>query len=405
MNQPVLSAKLTSGILKAKTLIIHMLAFFGRLHVTEGLAAKNLGKWYNLFFGWFWCRRALSAHERPSKHLRLVSLTECISCFMSGFELCPCSIDPRFCPSTLTRNPTMMRCNGWHNLTPLKVFMAHKWYWPIFFANETFRLQLWFTSCVVKYSHFSSTELNNLEGIFLDEKDFSQFYTRTFFLFVLLMFFVAPLCFLSLSSHLTSASIYLMYSGWHAPCLGNPVADLKKALSKFNPTKAEVQKSEDQNIHLHPWKRTTLGTPKTCFVICCCFFFYGGLRQTIDILVFFSMSSEEFFRCFFSISNSWNAWNCGRRASASRVVSRTLLCLPGYVGFGYAGQSHDMVMKLCRNEVENKYVPLRSRHIQLTTHSVEKGCGWFYRVRSWHVPPPNNTRTSIFSLGSLSKNM
>ena len=29
---------------------------------------------------------------------------------------------------------------------------------------------------------------------------------------------------------------------------------------------------------------------------------------------------------------------------------------------------------LCRNEVENKYVPLRSRHIQLTTHSVEKGC-------------------------------
>ena len=64
----LLSAKLTSGILKAKTLIIHMLAFFGRLHVTEGLAAKNLGKWYNLFFGWFWCRRALSAHERPSKH-------------------------------------------------------------------------------------------------------------------------------------------------------------------------------------------------------------------------------------------------------------------------------------------------------------------------------------------------
>ena len=38
----LLSVNLTSGILTAKTLIIHMLAFFGRLHVTEVLADKNL---------------------------------------------------------------------------------------------------------------------------------------------------------------------------------------------------------------------------------------------------------------------------------------------------------------------------------------------------------------------------
>ena len=236
----------------------------------------------------------------------------------------------------------------------------------------------WFTGCLVKYSHLTSTvqcSIRIFTAFPLISKDLGRSFRQELSCFYHPCFCCsfAPMLFRSHSSHLTRASTWFGSVGDMLSVPWSCGGISRQHSQNWIQQRPKCEKNGD------PHSSSSLKTNNLELKGLFCYF----------------CSKEDWWGI--QLRNAFLGWG-----QVPYVVSPTLVSLMGIcrlwlcwaiIWFGYA------VMELRTN------TKFRSRHIQLTTHWRKGGSWRCCQVRWWHIPPPNNSRTWISRLGSLGKNI